>query len=206
MVPRVRAGGDEGRELVPKPTGRRYAVRVREVWAVGVMVDGDVWMGHLRKRRRRRELLVRLRTGRRHRVLPPPFNGFSSRNCTVTFGRIRAWRCRNRLVLVLHPLMAQIRYPRSRTRIRTYIAGSAPHAAALAALGRRALLGRGRTRLGAFSGSCRVFGGGIGDVKLVPLVLPILYLIRLIGRVIKRTNRIPVPSSIRVKLTLSSAS
>ena len=109
------------------------------------------------------------------------------------------WRCRNRhVVLALLPFATQIRYPRPSTctririRIHTCTGGRAIHAAAPAALGRRVLPRRGRR--------CRAFGRRIGDVKVVfmalsvaRLVRPFLYLIRLIGGVIKRTDRIPFP-------------
>ena len=175
-------------------------------------------MGHLRERRRRREPLVRLRAGCPHRVFPPPLDCLSSRKRLFVRRPIRV-RCRHNrhVVPVLLPLTTQIRYPRTRTRscirTRARTGGSAIHAAAPAALGWRVLPRRGRTRLGAFSRRCRAFGGRIGDVKVVFMVLPIarlvfvhlilfvrpvLYFLRLIGRVIKRTDRIPVPCPVHL--------
>ena len=203
------AGADgEGRggELVSKPAGRRYAVRVREVRMVLVRVWVWVYMGHLRERRRRREPLVRLSAGRPHCVSPPPLDRLSNRKRVVVRRPIRVRRRRNRhVVLVLLPLAAQIRCPRprTRTRIRTRArtGGSSIHAAVPAALGWRVHPRRGRTRLGAFGRRCRALGGRIGNVKVILMVLsiarpvfvflipvrPVVYLIRLIGWVLKGT-------------------
>ena len=143
-----RAG--RGRELVPKPAGRRYAMRIRDVrmMLVRVRVRVRVWewvcMGHLRKRRRRREPLVGLRAGRPHCVFPPPLDRLSSRK-RLAVRRPIQMRChRDRhVVLVLPPLAFQIRYPRPRTRARirtrTRTGGRAIHAAAPAALWWRVL-------------------------------------------------------------------
>ena len=155
---------------------------------------------------------VRLRAGCPYRVFPPPLDRLSSRQRLVVRRPIWVRRLRVRhVVLVLLPLATQIRYPRPRTRARirtrACTGGSAIHAAVPAALGWRVL---GRTRLGAFGRRCRALGGRIGDVKVVLMVLPIarpvsvvlvrpvVYLIGLIGWVLIRTDRIPVPCPIHL--------
>ena len=160
---------------------------------------------------------MRLRARRPHRVLLPPLDRLGSRKRLVVRRRVRVRRRRNRHTVLL---VAQIRYPRSRTCTCICTGGGPPHTAAPAALGRRALLGRGRARLGAF-GSCRcTLGGRIGDVKVallalliarpirvlvlvLILVLIVLHLVVLSGRrVFKRADPItipvPVPSSIHL--------
>ena len=161
-------------------------------------------MGHLQKRRRRREPLVRLRAGRPRCVFPPPLDRLSSRKRLVVRRCIRVWRrCNRHVVPVLLRLAAQVRYPRRRTRTRictctrTRTGSSAIHAAAPAALERRVLHRRGRTRLGR-NVVLMVLPIARPLFVLILLILPVLYLNRLIGRVIKRTDRIPVPSPVRL--------
>ena len=179
---------------------------------VWVLVRVRVWvcvsMGHLRKRRRRREPLVRLRAGRPHCVFPPPLNRLGSRKRLVVIRPIRVRRRRNRHIALTrrpdplssaphsHPYPHPHPYwwqsgPRCCSGCSRAASSPQTRWHAPPRVWPPLLRPRGASRW------CQRRPHGPPIARPV-LIRSVIYLIRLIGWVIKRTDRIPVPSPVRL--------